>query len=204
MDAVTRVPEPVNEPTLSYAPGTAERDAVQAALKDLAGTRIELPMTIGGRQMMGGGKKLDVVQPHARRRVLATLRLATQDDARAAVDAARAAAPGWRELSFDDRAAIFLKAAELLAGPWRQVLNAATMLGQSKTVHQAEIDSACELIDFWRFNVHFARQVLAEQPMANARGSGTAPTTGRWRGSSTRSRRSTSPRSPATCRPRRR
>jgi 1-pyrroline-5-carboxylate dehydrogenase len=170
MEAVTRVPEPVNEPTLSYAPGTPERDAVQAALKDLAGTRIELPMTIGGRQVMGGGKKLDVVQPHARRRVLGTLRLATQDDAGAAVDAARAAAPGWQELSFDDRAAVFLKAAELLSGPWRQVLNAATMLGQSKTVQQAEVDSACELIDFWRFNVHFARQVLAEQPLVNSKG----------------------------------
>jgi 1-pyrroline-5-carboxylate dehydrogenase len=170
MEAVTRVPEPANEPALSYAPGTPERDAVQAALKDLAGTRIELPMTIGGRQVMGGGKKLDVVQPHARRRVLATLRLATQDDAGAAVDAARAAASGWQELGFDDRAAVFLKAAELLSGPWRQVLNAATMLGQSKTVQQAEVDSACELIDFWRFNVHFARQVLAEQPLVNSRG----------------------------------
>jgi 1-pyrroline-5-carboxylate dehydrogenase len=102
--------------------------------------------------------------------VLGTLGNATGDDARAALEAARAAAPGWRALSFDDRAAIFLKAAELLAGPWRQTLNAATMLGQSKTVYQAEIDSACELIDFWRFNVHFARELLAEQPPANAPG----------------------------------
>jgi 1-pyrroline-5-carboxylate dehydrogenase len=170
MDAVTRVPEPVNEPTLSYAPGTPERDELQAALKDLAGNRIELPMAIGGRQVMGGGRKLDVVQPHARRQVLGTMKLATPDDARAALDAARAAAPGWRELSFDDRAAVFLKAAELLSGPWRQTLNAATMLGQSKTAQQAEIDAACELIDFWRFNVHFARQVIAEQPMVNSKG----------------------------------
>ena len=170
MDAVTRVPEPVNEPTLSYAPGTPERDELQATLKDLAGNRIELPMTVGGSQVMGGGKKLDVVQPHARRQVLGTMKLATPDDARAALDAARAAAPGWRELSFDDRAAVFLKAAELLSGPWRQTLNAATMLGQSKTAQQAEIDAACELIDFWRFNVHFARQVIAEQPMVNSKG----------------------------------
>jgi 1-pyrroline-5-carboxylate dehydrogenase len=170
MDAVTRVPEPVNEPNLSYTPGTPERDEIQAALKDLAGSRIDLPMTIGGQQVMGGGRKLDVVQPHARRQVLGTMKLATQDDARAALDAARAAAPGWRELSFDDRAAVFLKAAELLSGPWRQTLNAATMLGQSKTVQQAEIDSACELIDFWRFNVHFGRQVIAEQPVANSKG----------------------------------
>ncbi|HET9657691.1 MAG TPA: L-glutamate gamma-semialdehyde dehydrogenase, partial [Kineosporiaceae bacterium] len=170
MDAVTRVPEPVNEPNLSYAPGSAEREAVQSALKDLAGTRIDLPMTIGGRQVMGSGRKLDVVQPHARRQVLGTMKLATRDDARAALDAARAAAPAWRAMSFDDRAAVFLKAAELLSGPWRQVLNAATMLGQSKTVQQAEIDSACELIDFWRFNVHFARQVISEQPLVNSKG----------------------------------
>ena len=102
--------------------------------------------------------------------MLGTLRHATQADARAAIDAALAAAPGWRALSFDDRAAIFLKAADLLAGPWRARLNAATMLGQSKTAYQAEIDSACELIDFWRFNVHFARQILAEQPLANSPG----------------------------------
>jgi len=170
MDAVTRVPEPVNEPNLSYAPGRPERDEVQAALKDLAAGRIELPMTIGGQQVMGGGRKVDVVAPHARRQVLGTFRHASQADTRAALDAARAAAPGWRTLSFDDRAAVFLKAAQLLAGPWRQTLNAATMLGQSKTVFQAEIDAACELIDFWRFNVHFARQVLAEQPVLHSPG----------------------------------
>ena len=126
----------------------------------------------------------------------------TQADAKTAVEAATEAAPGWRDLSVDDRCSIVLKAADLLAGPWRQRLNAATMLGQSKTAFQAEIDAACELIDFWRFNVHYAKQILAEQPIANSPGSGTAPTTGRSRASSTRSRRSTSPRSPATCRPR--
>jgi 1-pyrroline-5-carboxylate dehydrogenase len=170
MDAVTRVPAPVNEPVLDYAPGSPERAQVEQALAALAGERIDLPSTIGGRRVMGAGKKRDVVQPHARRHVLGTLRNATADDALAAIAAARAAAPGWRELSVDDRAAIFLKAADLLAGPWRQTLNAATMLGQSKTVYQAEIDAACELIDFWRFNVHFAREVIAEQPMANACG----------------------------------
>jgi 1-pyrroline-5-carboxylate dehydrogenase len=170
MDAVTRVPVPVNEPVLTYAPGSAERSAVERALADLAAEAIDLPGTIGGRAVMGGGARRDVVQPHARHAVLGTLGNATADDARAAAQAARAAAPGWRALSFDDRAAIFLKAAELLAGPWRQTLNAATMLGQSKTVYQAEIDAACELIDFWRFNVHFARELLAEQPPANAPG----------------------------------
>ena len=102
--------------------------------------------------------------------ILGTLKNATVADARAAVDAAKAAAPGWRALSFDDRAAILLKAAELLSGPWRARLNAATMLGQSKTCYQAEIDAACELIDFWRINVHFARQILAEQPPLNSKG----------------------------------
>jgi 1-pyrroline-5-carboxylate dehydrogenase len=98
------------------------------------------------------------------------MRNATGDDAKVAVQAAKDAAPAWRALSYDDRAAVLLKAAELLAGPWRATLNAATMLGQSKTVQQAEIDAACELIDFWRFNVHFGRQILEEQPAANSKG----------------------------------
>jgi 1-pyrroline-5-carboxylate dehydrogenase len=170
MDAVTRVPVPTNEPVLTYAPGTTERAAVEAELAAWSGRRIDLPMTIGGRESMGGGDAIDVVQPHARHSVLGTMRGATHADAQAAVDAAVAAAPAWRDLSFDDRAAVLLKAADLLAGPWRQVLNAATMLGQSKTVYQAEIDAACELIDFWRFNVHFARELLAEQPPENAPG----------------------------------
>ncbi len=109
-------------------------------------------------------------QPHAHRSVLGTLRNATVSEGQAAVDAAKAAAPMWRELAFDDRAAILLKAADLLAGPWRARLNAATMLGQSKTAYQAEIDAACELIDFWRLNVHFARQIIAEQPPLNSKG----------------------------------
>jgi len=170
MDGVTRVPAPVNEPVLTYAPGSPERAAAEAVLAVQAGRRTDLPMTIGGRELFGGGDPIDVVQPHDHRHVLGTMRGATHADAQAAIDAALAAAPGWRELSFDDRAAIFLTAAELLAGPWRQVLNGATMLGQSKTVYQAEIDAACELIDFWRFNVHFARELLAEQPPANSPG----------------------------------
>ena len=170
MDGVTRVPAPVNEPVLAYAPGSAERGAIEKALVAQAGERIELPMTIGGTERAGRGRRIDVVRPDARRHVLGTMRGATAADARAAVDAAKAAAPGWRALSFDDRAAVFLRAADLLAGPWRQRLNAATMLGQAKTVQQAEIDSACELIDFWRFNVHFGREVMAEQPLANSPG----------------------------------
>ncbi len=166
MDAATQVPVPVNEPVLGYGPGTAQRERLQHALADLAAHPVDLTMTIGGAQRMAGGGKLDVVQPHDHRAVLGTLAEATEHDARAAIDAAAAAARDWRALSFDDRAAVFLKAADLLAGPWRDTLNAATMLGQSKTAQQAEIDAACELIDFWRFNVHFARQILAEQPIS--------------------------------------
>ena len=167
LDAVTTPPLPVNEPVRSYAPDSPERAGLEARLKELASEAIDLPMTVGGERRMGAGEPIDVVQPHNRRSVLGTLRNAAPADVEAAIAAANAAAPGWRALSFDDRAAIFLKAAELLAGPWRDTLNAATMLGQSKTVQQAEIDSACELIDFLRFNVAFARQILAEQPQSS-------------------------------------
>ncbi|WP_285732525.1 L-glutamate gamma-semialdehyde dehydrogenase [Nocardiopsis sp. ATB16-24] len=166
MDAVTNVPLPQNEPVLSYAPGSAEREELMAKLKELGDRSIDLPMRIGGESRMGGGDPIDVVQPHRHSAVLGTMRNATHDDARAAVAAAKAAAPTWRAMSFDDRAAIILRAAELLSGPWRATINAATMLGQSKTVQQAEIDSACELIDFWRFNVSYARELIAQQPLS--------------------------------------
>jgi len=170
MDAVTHVPAPANEPVLDYAPGSPERAALEVALAELGSSQTELPHTINGERVTGTGRKIPVRQPHAHRKVLGTLRNATVKEGQAAVDAAKAAAPMWRELSFDDRAAILLKAAELLSGPWRARLNAATMLGQSKTAYQAEIDAACELIDFWRINVHFARQILEQQPPLNAKG----------------------------------
>jgi 1-pyrroline-5-carboxylate dehydrogenase len=166
-DAVTQVPPPVNEPVHNFAPGSAERATLEERLKQLAAERVELTMTLGGEQRLGGGEPIDVVQPHRKDAVLGTLRNATPDDVREAVEAARAAAPAWQRLSYDDRAAIFLKAADLLAGPWRYTLAAATMLGQSKTCYQAEIDTPCELVDFWRFNVHFGRQILEEQPMSS-------------------------------------
>jgi 1-pyrroline-5-carboxylate dehydrogenase len=168
MDAVTRVPAPHNEPVLTYAPGSPERAALQARLPELADQGLELTSTIGGRRRMASGEKFEVVQPHRHSAVLGTSAHATHADAEDAVRSAKDAAPAWAELSFDDRAAVFLKAADLLAGPWRQTLNAATMLGQSKTAYQAEIDAACELIDFWRYNVHFARGILAEQPESSA------------------------------------
>lgn len=170
MDAVTHVPAPVNEPVRDYAPGSPERAALEVALAEVGSQKWDLPHTIGGKRVEGKGTKIDVRQPHAHAKVLGTIRDATKADARLAVDAAQAAAPEWRDMSFDDRAAILLKAADLLAGPWRAKVNAATMLGQSKTAYQAEIDAACELIDFWRYNVHFARQILEEQPPANAPG----------------------------------
>jgi 1-pyrroline-5-carboxylate dehydrogenase len=164
MDAVTNVPLPANEPVRLYIPGSQERAALESRIKELAGERAELTMTIGGEQRMGAGERVDVVQPHNYRQVLGQLGTVTDEDVTEAIAAAGQAAPGWRELSFDDRAAIFLRAADLLAGPWRATINAATILGQSKSVHQAEIDAACELIDFWRYNVHYARRLLAEQP----------------------------------------
>ena len=164
MDAVSQVPTPVNEPVHDYAPGTPARARMEARLGELAATPIELPMTIGGERRMGGGARVDVVQPHRRAARLGTFAHADADDARAAIDAALAAAPAWRDLAFDDRAAVFLRAADLLAGPWRETIAAATMLGQGKTAQQAEIDAPCELVDFWRFNVDFARRIMAEQP----------------------------------------
>ncbi|MFD9129716.1 L-glutamate gamma-semialdehyde dehydrogenase [Kitasatospora sp. NPDC059571] len=168
MDAVTQVPAPVNEPVHSYAPGSPERARLEAKLKELGGQEpIQLTMTIDGERRMGAGSEIHVVQPHNHAARLGTLRNATQADAQDAIDAALAAAPAWQALSFDSRAAIFLRAADLLAGPWRETLAAATMLGQSKTAQQAEIDTPCELVDFLRFNVHFARQIISEQPISS-------------------------------------
>ncbi|MEE3849224.1 L-glutamate gamma-semialdehyde dehydrogenase [Gordonia sp. LSe1-13] len=168
MDAITSPPRPVNEPVHTYAPGTAERARIHAELeRQSAADPIDLPHIIGGREHRGSGSRIDIVQPHAHREVLGTIGNATHDDAQAAVDAALAAAPHWAAASFDDRATVLLRAADLLSGPWRERIAAATMLGQSKSVQQAEIDAPCELIDFWRFNVAFAREILAEQPISS-------------------------------------
>lgn len=166
MDAITDAPRPANEPVHDYAPGSPERTRLTDALGALSAGPIELPHVIGGRHAMGTGARIDVVTPHRHRAVLGTLTNAGHDEARAAVQAALAAAPAWAATPFDDRAAVFLRAADLLAGPWREKIAAATMLGQSKTVYQAEIDAPCELVDFWRFNVAFARAILAQQPIS--------------------------------------
>jgi len=167
MDAITTPPVPHNEPVRGYAPSSGERAALQARITELAGECLEITQTIDGVQHLGGGARFDVVQPHDHHHVLGTSAHATAADVAAAVAAAKAAAPAWRALAYDERAAVLLRAADLLAGPWRDVLNAATLLGQSKTVQQAEIDAACELIDFWRFNVQFGRELLAGQPQSS-------------------------------------
>ena len=170
MDAITFPPAPTNEPNLTYAPGSPEREALRVEIEKLERREKDLKAHIGGRRKAGGGPEISVVQPHDHQHVLGRFKGTTQADARAAVKAANDAAPEWRALDMDDRCAILLKAADLLAGPWRQRINAATMLGQSKTAFQAEIDAACELIDFWRFNVHYAKQILTDQPIANSPG----------------------------------
>lgn len=169
MDAITDVPLPANEPVHEYAPLSPERARLTAALSALDGGPIDLPHIIGGRHSTGDGTRIDVVQPHRHAATLGTLTNADHSQAAAAVEAAAAAKDSWAATPFDERAAVFLRAADLLAGPWREKLVAATMLGQSKTAYQAEIDAACELIDFLRFNVAFARQILAQQPIS-ARG----------------------------------
>ena len=162
-----RVPAPVNEPVRSYAPGSPERAALKARLKTMAGERADIPVIIGGEEYRSGDTA-HAVMPHAHGHVLADWHKATGEQVTKAVAAAREARREWGSWSWEDRAAVFLKAAELLATTWRDTLNAATMLGQSKTAYQAEIDSACELIDFWRFNPYFAQELYAEQPLSSA------------------------------------
>ncbi|MGH8883476.1 MAG: aldehyde dehydrogenase family protein, partial [Stackebrandtia sp.] len=162
------VPTTGNEPVRHNAPDTAERVSLTAKVAELAGIQHELPMTIGGHTRTGTGEELRVVQPHNHAHVLGVTRNATHAEADSAIAAAKEAAPAWRAMSYHERAAIFLRVADLLAGPWRDTVNAATMLGQSKTVIQAEIDAACELIDFLRFNVHFGEQLLGKQPNSAA------------------------------------
>jgi 1-pyrroline-5-carboxylate dehydrogenase len=166
MSGDIRTPPPVNEPVLSYAPGTPERAALKATLADMARTPIEIPLVIGGREVRTGRTKT-AVTPHRHGHVLATWHRAGKEEARQAIAAAREAHREWSSWRWEDRAQVFLRAAELLATTWRPRLNAATMLGQSKTSHQAEIDSACEICDFWRFNVHFGEQLYTQQPLSD-------------------------------------
>jgi len=166
MNTTPKIPAPINEPVLSYAPGTRERAELKQTLKDMGGRQIEIPVVVGGKEIRTG-RTVDAVMPHCHKHVLAKVHQAGPDEVAGAVAAARAAWREWSAASLTDRAAVFLRAADLLAARWRPVVNAATMLGQSKTAHQAEIDAACELIDFWRFNARFAEQIHAEQPISS-------------------------------------
>jgi len=163
MSGIPNIPAPRNEPVLGYVPGSPERATLQATLRVMAATQEEIPVVAGGKSLRTGDLH-DVVSPHCHSRVLAKVHQADEAALEAAVAGALAARREWASWRFEDRAAVFLKAADLLAGEYRSVLNAATMLGQSKTAHQAEIDSACELIDFLRFNVHYAEQIYTQQP----------------------------------------
>ncbi len=162
-----RVPPPVNDPVRSYAPGSPEKAELKARLKAMAAERIEIPLVIGGKEVRSG-VKAQAVMPHDHRHVLADWHKASPEHVQQAIGAARAAHREWSRWPWEDRAAVILKAAELLATSWRSTLNAATMLGQSKTAFQAEIDSACELVDFWRFNPHYAQELYAEQPLSTS------------------------------------
>jgi 1-pyrroline-5-carboxylate dehydrogenase len=161
-----RVPAPVNEPVKSYAPGSAERAELKARLKSMAAERTEIPLRIGGKEVRSGTTAPSVM-PHDHRHVLAEWHKASREHVQQAIAAAREAHQEWSAWPWEDRAAVVLKAAELLTTTWRATLNAATMLGQSKTVFQAEIDSACELIDFWRFNPWYAQQIYDDQPISD-------------------------------------
>ena len=198
---IRRVIPPVNEPIRSYAPGSPEKASLKARLASMAAEQIDIPLIIGGKEIRTGDLG-QAVMPHKHKHVLATYHHARPKDVTAAIAAAQAAKAEWASWSWEDRAAVFLKAADLLATTWRDTLNAATMLNQSKTVYQSEIDAACELIDFWRFNVAFAADMHARAAGVDDARCGTRPTTGRSKASSTRCRRSTSRPSAATSRPR--
>ncbi len=161
-----RVPPPANDPVRSYAPGSPEKAELKARLQAMAAQRLDIPLVIGGREVRTG-RTATAVMPHDHGHVLGDWHRAGPAEVEAAVAAAREAHREWSTWPWEDRAAVFLKAAELLTTSWRATLNAATMLGQSKTVFQAEIDSACELIDFWRFNPHYAQELYAEQPLSD-------------------------------------
>lgn len=164
------VPAPVNEPILGYAPGSKERELLKAAIADARSKQIEIPMYIGGEEIHTEDKR-NSTPPHDHQHILAQYSFGTKTHVQQAIDAALAAKADWENLAWEHRAAIFLKAADLVAGPYRYKLNAATMLGQSKNAYQAEIDAACELIDFLRFNVSYMSEIYKQQPPVSPKGS---------------------------------
>jgi len=165
-EALSAPPRPRNEPVLGFAPGSPERAALAARVAAMAAERLDIPCIIGGREVRTGRTEAAIV-PHDHGHVLADVHMGGAAEVEAAVAASREAWEDWSRTPWEDRLAVFLRAADLLSGPWRQTLNGATMLGQSKTAHQAEIDAACELIDFWRFNAAYAAEIYAEQPLSS-------------------------------------
>jgi 1-pyrroline-5-carboxylate dehydrogenase len=168
-NAIFKVPVPFNEPVYEYAPGSPERSQLKAALDDIAGKKIDIPLIIGGREIRTG-KLGQVVMPHDHQHVLAEYHQAGEKEIALAIETAMAAKAEWAELRWEERAGIFLKAADLLSGKYRFVMNAVSMLSTSKSPYQAEIDATCELIDFLRFNVHFAQQIYSDQPLYSPKG----------------------------------
>ena len=164
MNGIPNVPPPANEPVVSFAPGTAERARLKAALAELSSTVTDIPLWIDGHAVHG--PTTDVVMPHDHKKVVGRASGARPQHVKDAIEAAERARPAWAALSQTDRSAVFLKAADLLTGPFRDRINAATMLGQSKTCHQAEIEAACELADFWRFNAAYADALMRDQPLS--------------------------------------
>ena len=162
-NTVSNLPKPINEPVYNYAPGSAERAKIEAALAELESKQIEIPLIIGGKEVKTGDLG-QCIQPHDHSKVLATFHKAGEKEVQMAIEASQAAKADWENLPFQQRARVFVKAAELLATKYRYIVNAATMLNQSKNVFQAEIDSACELIDFWRFNTYYAQELYKQQP----------------------------------------
>ena len=165
-DAIFRVPTAVNEPVRAYGAGDPHRESLKARLRSMGSEKVEIPLVIGGKEVRTGNKRA-VLMPHSHREIVAEFHLAGPAELKAATEAAARAKKDWENLPWTDRAGVFLKAAELLAGPWRDTILAATMLGQSKNVYQAEIDAACELIDFLRFNAHYYEGILGQQPLSS-------------------------------------
>lgn len=165
-EALFKVPTPLNEPVLPYTPGSPERKTLEAELKKQESQTLDIPLIIGGKEIRTG-KTLNAVEPHNHQKVLAKVHQASEKEVNLAIEASLQAKKSWEQLHWQDRAAVLLKAADLLAGKFRTIINAATMLNQSKTCHQAEIDSACEMIDFFRFNAAFLEKIHADQPLSS-------------------------------------
>src|SRR5487761_1084846 len=166
-DGHFKVPTPVNEPIRAYTPGDPQRKSLKTRLAGLTDARTDVPMQIGGERRWGASKA-EIRSPHRKELSIAQVAVGGKKDFADAIEAALDARRMWAATSYQERAAVLLRAADLLAGPWRDAINAASMLGQSKTVHQAEIDAACELADFWRFNVQYAARLYDEQPQSSA------------------------------------